>query len=442
MKNLFLTKTRWVVTIMLLTTLGIGNMWATAYSWTLPWATGSGVKNSTSATGASISLRNANGSQNGTSWSTNIDHGSMVNVSGSGMYFLISVPLTSSTTSFSISAEVYGWKSGAYVAKDFTVEYYSSKSATLGDVCDGSSTTSGCYSISETINLTSTYVENGTLYIKITPSTGNIGFESLSVTITETNIPVSSVSVDPTSKAIVPGETFTITPTVLPANATDKTVSWSSSATGKATVTSAGVVTGVAAGSATITCTTTSGSKTATCAVTVYGVTLQAKDENGDAIATATPGVPSRTGASISPAANANNYVFKEWAVTNASLGSSATTASNTITNPTGAVTVTAKYYKPRQVIWMVNGEEWTPADHGGTNGTSAVGYNTQVSTLPTAPTPAEGCAGSDRFMGWTTTQNYEANTPPGVLFTTAGASPAVTAATQTFYAVFADYAE
>ncbi|MEJ5266164.1 MAG: Ig-like domain-containing protein, partial [Bacteroidales bacterium] len=48
-----------------------------------------------------------------------------------------------------------------------------------------------------------------------------------------------------------------------------KSVSWSSSNTSVATVSSSGVVTAVAAGSATITVTTVDGAKTATCAVTV-----------------------------------------------------------------------------------------------------------------------------------------------------------------------------
>ncbi len=60
-----------------------------------------------------------------------------------------------------------------------------------------------------------------------------------------------------------------LTPTILPKYATDKTITWTSSNTGVATVSDAGLVTGVAEGTATITATTANG-KTATCVVTVH----------------------------------------------------------------------------------------------------------------------------------------------------------------------------
>lgn len=65
------------------------------------------------------------------------------------------------------------------------------------------------------------------------------------------------------------GATTALTATVSPADATDKSVSYASSNTAVASVSSAGVVTGVSAGSATVTATTHDGSKTASTAVTV-----------------------------------------------------------------------------------------------------------------------------------------------------------------------------
>lgn len=83
------------------------------------------------------------------------------------------------------------------------------------------------------------------------------------------DVPVASVTVSPTSASIKVGLTQQVTATVSPANATNQSVTWSSSNTAVATVNSSGLVTGVSTGSATITATTVSGGKTATAAITV-----------------------------------------------------------------------------------------------------------------------------------------------------------------------------
>lgn len=89
------------------------------------------------------------------------------------------------------------------------------------------------------------------------------------VTVVETKIPVSGVGLNKSSLSMAVGDTQTLTAIVTPSNATDKSVTWSSSNTSVATVSSSGVVTAKAAGSATITVTTNDGGKKATCSVTV-----------------------------------------------------------------------------------------------------------------------------------------------------------------------------
>lgn len=84
----------------------------------------------------------------------------------------------------------------------------------------------------------------------------------------EGTIAVSAVAVNPTTAAVKPGTTVTLSATVTPEDATDKTITWSSSDEKVATV-DGGKVTGVAEGTATITATTKSGDKTATCTVTL-----------------------------------------------------------------------------------------------------------------------------------------------------------------------------
>lgn len=82
-------------------------------------------------------------------------------------------------------------------------------------------------------------------------------------------VPVASVTVAPTTASIAVGATRQLTPTVLPANATNKAVTYTSATPATATVSATGLVTGVAAGTVNVTVKTTDGNKTAVCAVTV-----------------------------------------------------------------------------------------------------------------------------------------------------------------------------
>ncbi|MEP6803143.1 MAG: Ig-like domain-containing protein [Flavobacterium sp.] len=84
-----------------------------------------------------------------------------------------------------------------------------------------------------------------------------------------TVVAVTSISLSPTTASLSVGATQQLTPTVLPSNATNKAVSYSSNNTAVATVNSSGLITAVANGNATITVTTVDGNKTSTCAVTV-----------------------------------------------------------------------------------------------------------------------------------------------------------------------------
>lgn len=79
---------------------------------------------------------------------------------------------------------------------------------------------------------------------------------------------VTGVTLDKTTLSLKVDETATLTATVAPDDAEDKSVTWKSSNSAIATV-SNGKVTATAVGTATITVTTTDGAKTATCNVTV-----------------------------------------------------------------------------------------------------------------------------------------------------------------------------
>ena len=88
-----------------------------------------------------------------------------------------------------------------------------------------------------------------------------------SVTVKKKVIAVTSVTLNKTELSLNKGQSETLTATVKPDNATDKSVTWSSSNTAVATVDSNGKVTAVAGGNATITA--KAGDQQATCAVTV-----------------------------------------------------------------------------------------------------------------------------------------------------------------------------
>ncbi len=93
-------------------------------------------------------------------------------------------------------------------------------------------------------------------------------FDNVTVT-TISNVAVTGVTVSPTSTTLTAGGTQQLTATIAPANATNKSVTWTTNNASVATVSNSGLVTGVAAGSAIITVTTADGNKTATNSITV-----------------------------------------------------------------------------------------------------------------------------------------------------------------------------
>lgn len=99
---------------------------------------------------------------------------------------------------------------------------------------------------------------------------------SLSHTITVKQagrIAVTSIKLNKTSLSLKAGESETLTATVNPDNATDKTVTWTSSNTKVATVNQAGTISAVAKGEATITA--SSGEKSAICTIYVKSNDVQ-----------------------------------------------------------------------------------------------------------------------------------------------------------------------
>ena len=99
--------------------------------------------------------------------------------------------------------------------------------------------------------------------------TAKAGDKTATCEITVVATPVTSVTLNQTSASLKAGETVTLTATVSPDDATDKTVTWSTSDESVASV-SNGVVTAKKVGTATITA--KAGDKTATCTITVVPI--------------------------------------------------------------------------------------------------------------------------------------------------------------------------
>ena len=120
----------------------------------------------------------------------------------------------------------------------------------------------------------------GTVTITCTAKDGSGKKATCKVTVTEPKPPVkptvkvTKLTLNKKTATLSPKETLTLRATVTPTNATNKAVTWKSSNTKIATVSSTGKVTAKAAGTVTITCTAKDGSgKKATCRITVYNNT-------------------------------------------------------------------------------------------------------------------------------------------------------------------------
>lgn len=137
----------------------------------------------------------------------------------------------------------------------------------------------------ESSDLTLASVENGVVsllkagIVTITTSSGDIT-NTHTITITEPVIEVTSIEISGAVSGLI-GTEVTLVATVLPANATDKTVVWASTNTSLATVVD-GVVTLLAQGNVTITATSGSVTKTHVITITEPVVDVTSVEITGD----------------------------------------------------------------------------------------------------------------------------------------------------------------
>lgn len=214
-------------------------------------------------------------------------------------------------------------------------------------------------------------------------------------------IPVLGVTLDKQTMNLTAGSTGSLTATINPANAANKSLTWTSDNTAVATVNENGVVTAVAEGTAKITVKTADGEKTAVCTVTVtaktsgssssssssrpsYPITTPDKTENGSVTVTPTSAKRgSIVTITVTPDAG---YVLDKLTVTDKDGKELSLTKKSdteyTFVMPTGKVEITPSFVKQaeepsRVFVDVKTGDYFYDAvlwavEKGITNGTSA----------------------------------------------------------------------
>ena len=114
----------------------------------------------------------------------------------------------------------------------------------------------------------------GNTTITVTSNVNTTAKATCTITVEGVTIPVTGVTLNQTTHNLTVGDSYQLTATIAPSNASVKTVTWDSTNPAVASVDSSGKVMAHAVGTATITVTTVDGGKTETCAVTVNAATV------------------------------------------------------------------------------------------------------------------------------------------------------------------------
>ena len=244
-----------------------------------------------------------------------------------------------------------------------------------------------------------TALTTGTATITVTTQDGN---KTATAAITVSAVAVTGVTVSPTTATLAVGGTQQLTATVLPANAANKNVSWTTNNSAVATVSTNGLVTALSTGTATITVTTQDGNKTATSAITVSAIAVTGVTVS-PTTATLTAGGTQQLTATVLPANATNKNVG--WTTNNSAVATVSTnglvtalgtgTATITVTTQDGnktatsaiivsAIAVTGVTVSPTAATVGVNGTQQITATVAPANAT-----NKNVSWISNTPAVA-----------------------------------------------------
>lgn len=155
--------------------------------------------------------------------------------------------------------------------QNFTLQAMLSPSNATNKEVTWESSDAGVAAVSKDGVVTAKKAGKATIVAKAADESGK--YASCVVTVTEVKKEVTGVTLNKSSLNLGIGGSEVLSATVLPADATNKQVTWLSSTPSVATVSQSGVVTGVKEGTTQISVITADGSKTAICSVIVSGQT-------------------------------------------------------------------------------------------------------------------------------------------------------------------------
>jgi hypothetical protein len=171
------------------------------------------------------------------------------------------------------------------------------------DNYDDNTADKGTYKSTSEMKQESTYSDWDFDTIWSISSSVNNGYPYLQNLVPADTVAVTGISLNKNEISLSVGTAETLTAVILPSDATNKNVTWSSSNTSVAVVTQTGKVTAKAAGTATITATTSDGGYTASCTVTVT-------DSSGT-VTTPSPSPSASPSTSPTPTVEPTNYPYE-----------------------------------------------------------------------------------------------------------------------------------
>lgn len=289
-----------------------------------------------------------------------------------------------------------------------------------------------------------TAVGNGSATITATAKDGSKKKVTCKVTVKiPTVVKVSKLALNRTSVSLTKkGQTYQLTATASPSNATNKSVTWQSSNTRVVTVNSSGKLTAVGNGSATITATAKDGSKkTATCKVTVKiptVVKVNSVSLNYTDVRLSSKGQTLQLTATVSPS-NASNKSVK-WTSSNTKVATVSSSGKVTaVANGNTTITATAADGSGKKDICAVTVNIPKPADPTPTPTPSVVKVSSvslnpsslsltkkgQTAQLSASVSPSNA---TNKSINWSSSNNNVATVSNGVVTAVGNGSATITA--------------